>query len=689
MKRNRGIGTLLFYIVILVGAYVFMMSASGGGLFSSSPAKQEITFNEFSDYVENGMIDTVEIAMGKNNVAYVKARLKNTTAEGVGIVLLYAPADKVNDLLITYDTQNPGKMDIVYDTLSEESWSSILMTVMTFVVIGFVAFFFISQQSGGNGKVMNFGKSKARMFTTSDKTVTFEDVAGADEEKDELAEIVDFLKHPERYEKLGARIPKGVLLVGSPGTGKTLLARATAGEAGVPFFTISGSDFVEMFVGVGASRVRDLFDTAKKNSPCIIFIDEIDAVGRQRGTGLGGGNDEREQTLNQLLVEMDGFNDHQGIIILAATNRVDILDPALLRPGRFDRQIVVHVPDVKGREEILKVHSRNKPLADDVDLNVIAKSTAGMTGADLENVMNEASLLAARQRRKTIRMHDIEESIMRVLAGPEKKSMLVTDDDKRITAYHEVGHAIVGTNLEHCDPVHEISIIPRGTAAGVTISIPDNDNSHISRRKVLDEITMSLGGRASEEIMLDDICAGAVSDIDRATKLARKMITEWGMSEKLGPINYGADSEDVFIGKDLMKSKGVSETTATEIDRETRAIIDSCYQKAKKIVSENRERIEIIVKELYKREVLSGDEFRILAAGGTLPEPEVKKPGKETSGSHPKDEQEKTPAGEAKEETGEVTQEVSEEVTAEVTQEVSCEAAEDPPAEEPGEPKEE
>ncbi|MBO4361040.1 MAG: AAA family ATPase, partial [Eubacteriaceae bacterium] len=363
-----------------------------------------------------------------------------------------------------------------------------------------------------------------------------------------------------------------------------------------------------------------------------IFIDEIDAVGRQRGTGLGGGNDEREQTLNQLLVEMDGFNDHQGIIILAATNRVDILDPALLRPGRFDRQIVVHVPDVRGREEILKVHAKNKPLADDVDLNIIAKSTAGMTGADLANVMNEASLLAARERRKAITMHDIEESIMRVLAGPEKKSMLVTEDDKRITAYHEVGHAIVGTMLENCDPVHEISIIPRGTAAGVTISIPDNDNSHISRRKVLDEITMSLGGRASEEIMLDDICAGAVSDIERATKLARKMITEWGMSEKLGPINYGADSDDVFIGKDLMKSKGVSETTATEIDRETKAIIDSCYDRARQIVSENRDKVEIIVRELYRREVLSGDEFRILASGGTLPEPEQKSSGAKKDG---------------------------------------------------------
>ena len=616
--RKRGFGTLIFYITILIGAYLFMVSASGGSLFGSSPAKQQVSFNEFSDYVENGMIDTVDVALGKNNVAYVKAALKKVTAEGVGIVLLYAPADQVNELLIQYEAANPGKIDIVYDTLSDEGWSSILMTVMTFVVIGFVAFFFISQQTGGNGKVMNFGKSKARMFTSSEKTVTFEDVAGSDEEKQELEEIVDFLRSPERYEKLGAKIPRGVLLVGSPGTGKTLLARATAGEAGVPFFTISGSDFVEMFVGVGASRVRDLFDTAKKNAPCIIFIDEIDAVGRQRGTGLGGGNDEREQTLNQLLVEMDGFNDHQGIIILAATNRVDILDPALLRPGRFDRQIMVHVPDVRGREEILKVHSKNKPLADDVDLNVIAKSTAGMTGADLSNVMNEASLLAARNRKKQIHMKDIEESIMRVLAGPQKKSMLVTEDDKRITAYHEVGHAMVGTMLPNCDPVHEITIIPRGTAAGVTISIPDNDNNHVSRQKLLDEITMSLGGRASEEVMLEDICTGAVSDIQRATKIARKMITEWGMSEKLGPVNYGGDSDEVFIGKDLMKSSGVSETIATEIDNETRDIIEDCYAKAKKIIEENRDKIELIVKELYKREVLTGDQFRILAAGGTL-----------------------------------------------------------------------
>lgn len=449
----------------------------------------------------------------------------------------------------------------------------------------------------------------------SDKDVTFSQVAGATEEKEELQEVVDFLKHPDKYIKLGARIPKGVLLVGPPGTGKTLLARATAGEAGVPFFTISGSEFVEMFVGVGASRVRDLFETAKKNAPCILFIDEIDAVGRQRGAGLGGGNDEREQTLNQLLVEMDGFSNHQGIIIIAATNRVDILDPALLRPGRFDRQITVSLPDVIGREAILKVHAANKPIGEDINFKVIAKSTAGFTGADLENVMNEASLLAARAKQKSINQANIQEAIKRVIAGPERKSHLVTDYDKRITAYHETGHALLFYLLPNCDDVHEISIIPRGDAAGYTISLSENDNNHVSKTKILETIVAMLGGRAAEEVMLDDICTGAISDIEQATKQARAMITDYGMSDRLGPISYGDGASEVFVGRDLMRTKQVSEEVAAIIDQETKHIIDKCYDRAKQIIGENVEIVNRIVKILYEKEYLSGKDFAAIVRG--------------------------------------------------------------------------
>ncbi|MBR5994977.1 MAG: ATP-dependent zinc metalloprotease FtsH [Eubacteriaceae bacterium] len=579
-----------------------------------SGKKETVSYNDFTKYLNNNMLKEVVVSIGSNGVSYVEAELKTSTSKNVTAINLYLPSDKLSELLDAYTEKYPNSIEIKYKVLSEGGWTGILMTIATLSVIGFALFLIISQQAAGNssGRVMNFGKSKARIYQPGDKKVTFEDVAGADEEKQELEEIVDFLKHPERYKKLGARIPKGVLLVGLPGTGKTLLARATAGEAGVPFFTISGSDFVEMFVGVGASRVRDLFDSAKKNSPCIIFIDEIDAVGRYRGAGLGGGNDEREQTLNQLLVEMDGFTDHQNIIILAATNRADILDPALLRPGRFDRQITVHVPDVKGREEILKVHARQKPVADDVDFSVIAKATTGMTGADLENVMNEASLMAARNKADKITMDDIRESIKRVIAGPEKKSMVVTDRDKQITAYHEVGHAVVASSLKECDPVMEISIIPRGSAAGYTINIPDNDDNHVSRTRLLNEITMCLGGRASEEVMLSDICTGAVSDIQRATQIARKMITDYGMSDVLGPISYGEDDDNVFIGKDLVTRKVLSEEVASKIDSEVKRIMDTCYSEAKKIVSANKDKIDRIVKTLYEKETLTGDEFREL-----------------------------------------------------------------------------
>ncbi len=616
--KKLGLGKIVFYLIALLGLILFMNSTSGGGLFNNNNV-ESVNYNQLIDYIQNGEVKSIEVDMGRNSTAYVEAELKQTVDGETIVVTAYAPIDELNTVILNYLDENPDSFTVDYQILSEDTWSSILMVIMMVAVIAFIVIIVLSQQSGGGGgKVMNFGKSKAKLYTSSDKDVTFKNVAGADEEKEELAEVVDFLRYPDRYMKLGARIPKGVLLVGPPGTGKTLLARATAGEAGVPFFTISGSDFVEMFVGVGASRVRDLFSSAKKNAPCIIFIDEIDAVGRHRGAGLGGGNDEREQTLNQLLVEMDGFSDHQGIIIIAATNRSDILDPALLRPGRFDRRITVGLPDVKGREEILQVHSVNKPLANNVDLRTIAKMTVGFTGADLENVMNEASLLTARKKLNEISMNELQESITRVIAGPEKKSKIVTDDDKKITAYHEAGHALVMISLPNCDPVHEISIIPRGAAGGYTMHLPDKDDVYMSKNKLTDMITSLLGGRAAEEIELNDICTGAVNDIDRATKIARSMITAFGMSDELGPISFESGDEDVFIGRDFLRSKNYSENIASVIDNETKKIIDSCYEKAKEIIINNKDKMNIIVKELLERETLSGEEFANLFNTGTI-----------------------------------------------------------------------
>ncbi|NTW70775.1 MAG: ATP-dependent metallopeptidase FtsH/Yme1/Tma family protein [Eubacteriaceae bacterium] len=514
---------------------------------------------------------------------------------------------------INQHIQSGGAVDISIKEPEQTPWWVTILPTLFLVVLMVVFFMMFTQQSGGGGgKVMSFGKSKARLHTPSKKSVTFKNVAGADEEKEELEEIVDFLKSPVRYLELGARIPKGVLLVGPPGTGKTLLARAVAGEAGVPFFSISGSDFVEMFVGVGASRVRDLFETAKKNAPCIIFIDEIDAVGRQRGAGLGGGHDEREQTLNQLLVEMDGFGDNEGIIMIAATNRPDILDPALLRPGRFDRQIVVGIPDVRGREEILRVHVKDKPLESNIELRTIAKATPGFTGADLENIMNESALLAARKRKTTIGMEELEEAIKRVIAGPEKKSRIITEHDKKITAVHEAGHAIVMRVLPNCNEVHEISIIPRGMAAGYTLALPDNDNSHISKSKILDEIAGLLGGRAAEKIVLDDICTGATNDIERATEMARKMVTEFGMSDYLGPMTFGSKHDEVFVGRDLARARNYSEEVAAAIDKEIRTIIDNAYKLATRILEENRNKLTRISDELLEKETINSQEFNAL-----------------------------------------------------------------------------
>ena len=509
---------------------------------------------------------------------------------------------------VEYDFNDPSSSSLL---------SSLLMPIIMIALLSLVFFLIMRKTNGANNKALNFGKTKANQV--KDSKVRFSDVAGAEEEKQELMEIVEFLKDPKKFTAIGARIPKGVLLVGPPGTGKTLFAKAVAGEANVPFFSISGSDFVEMFVGVGASRVRDLFEQAKHSMPCIVFIDEIDAVGRQRGAGLGGGNDEREQTLNQLLVQMDGFESNDSIIVMAATNRADILDPALMRPGRFDRQIYVNIPDVKGREEIFKVHSRNKPLAPSVNFKSLARLTSGFTGADIENLLNEAAILAARANRKMITAEDISEAINKVIAGPAKKSRVVTERDKRITAYHESGHAIIAKLSKNCDTVHEVSIIPRGQAAGYTITLPENDDNHFTKQKLLDQIAMMLGGRAAEEIVIKDVSAGASNDIQRASKIARKMVTEWGMSDAIGNMYLGA-SEEVFLGRDYQTQLNYSDAMAAKIDGEIKSIIDTQYQKALSILKDNREIMDKMVKLLYAKETIYENEIDALFEGASLEE---------------------------------------------------------------------
>lgn len=497
-------------------------------------------------------------------------------------------------------------------------WTSLLSTVLPVVLVVGAIFFIMQQTQGGGSRVMQFGKARARLHTPADKKkVTFGDVAGIDEVKEELKEIVDFLKHPKRYLEMGARIPKGVLLFGAPGTGKTLVARAVAGEAGVPFFSISGSDFVEMFVGVGASRVRDLFDQAKKNAPAIVFIDEIDAVGRQRGAGYGGGHDEREQTLNQLLVEMDGFSVNEGIIVMAATNRPDVLDPALLRPGRFDRHIVIDKPDLKGRVEILKVHTRGKPLEKDVDLEVLAKRTPGFTGADLENVVNEAALLAARRHKKKIANEDLEEAIDRIVAGPEKKSRIIGEKEKKIIAYHESAHALVAKLLPNTDPVHKVSIIPRGSALGYVLQLPVEDRYLITKTEILDRITVALAGRVAEEMVFGEISTGASDDLEKATKMARKMIMEFGMSANLGPLTFGNKQDLVFLGRDIARDRNYSEEVAAAIDKEVKDMVQGCYARAESLLRENRERLQAIADALIEKETLEGEELEALLEGSS------------------------------------------------------------------------
>ncbi len=595
MKKLQSMITYIaIFAVVLMFAFAFYRNGTQGKV---------ISYTEFKEaYVEN-KIETMTIKEDKMSVDGVFKDGKRFTS--------YVSNKMLDNLL--QETQGV-ETEIKYNPPNNMGiWISFLPTILIIGVIFFGLFMFTqqAQNSGGNRGVMNFGKSKAKMANLDGKKVTFKDVAGADEEKGELEEIVDFLKQPKRYIEMGARIPKGVLLVGPPGTGKTLLAKAIAGEAGVPFFSISGSDFVEMFVGVGASRVRDLFEQAKKNAPCIIFIDEIDAVGRQRGAGLGGGHDEREQTLNQLLVEMDGFGVNEGIIMIAATNRPDILDPALLRPGRFDRRILVGAPDVKGREEVLKVHTRNKHLSEDVDLKVLAKMTPGFSGADLENLTNEAALLAVRGGKSSIDMADIEEAITRVIAGPEKKSRVVSEYDRRITAVHESGHAVVSNVLEYADPVHEISIIQRGMAAGYTMNLPEEDRTHTSKKQLKDKMVELLGGRVAEKLVIGDISAGAKNDIDRASHIARSMVMEYGMSDVIGPISFGnSDGGEVFLGRDIGKSSNISEETSAKIDEEIKKLIDEAYNRAESILRENISKLNAVTDVLLQKEKVDGDEFR-------------------------------------------------------------------------------
>lgn len=604
MKKynKRNFSGIWFYVVLL--AIVLLIFS----VLNYRPGIKQILYSDLLNYIKSEQITEMVIEDRKVTIALKEQNPVGDSNKRIASIpsigILYENAgEEIQKQL------DSGSLKL--DTPAPEEfpwWVSFLPTLLTVGI--FIAFwFFFMRQAQGGGKAMSFGKSTAKMTQGSETHVTFKDVAGADEEKEELEEIVDFLRDSSKFIELGARIPKGILLVGPPGTGKTLLAKAVAGEAKVPFFSISGSDFVEMFVGVGASRVRDLFEQAKKNSPSIIFIDEIDAVGRHRGAGLGGGHDEREQTLNQLLVEMDGFGANEGIIIIAATNRPDILDPALLRPGRFDRQVVVNTPDAKGREEILKVHSRAKPLASDVDLSVLAKTTSGFTGADLENLMNEAALLAAKKGQKKINMKDIEDSVIKVIAGPEKRSKVVSDKEKKLVSYHEAGHAIIHHVLPHCDPVHEVSIIQRGRAGGYTLSLPKEDKNYVSKEDMLDNIVSLLGGRVAEKLVLDDISTGASNDIERASKIARDMVTKYGMSERLGPISFRSDNDEVFLGMSYSHSRDYSEEVAAEIDGEVRRIIEDSYKRCTDILTENMAKLHNVAGALFEKEKINGDEF--------------------------------------------------------------------------------
>lgn len=596
---NKFFKNVLFYLLIIM-VIIWMFDLYGEK--NSKPA--DISYTSFMQHVQQDEIKQVTIV---DNV--ISGKLKDgkefsTVAPNDSKLVEKLEAKKV-DIKAELPPQPPW-------------WMSILSSILPMLIIVGLWFMLMNQGGAGGGKVMNFGKSRARRYDEEKLKITFKDVAGAEEAKQELEEVVEFLKHPQKYNDLGAKIPKGVLLYGPPGTGKTLLAKAVAGEAGVPFFSISGSDFVEMFVGVGASRVRDLFDQAKKSAPCIVFIDEIDAVGRQRGAGLGGGHDEREQTLNQLLVEMDGFSANEGIIMIAATNRPDILDPALLRPGRFDRQIVVDRPDIKGRTEILKVHVKGKPMGPDVNLDVIAQRTPGFTGADLSNMVNEAALLTARKDKKAINMPEMEEAAERVIMGPERKSRVISDKEKRLTAYHEGGHTIVGMLLEHTDPVHKVTIIPRGRAGGYTLSLPKEDKYYATRSEMLDELKVLLGGRVAEALVLKEISSGASNDLQRATQLARQMICEYGMSENIGPVTFGHRQDQVFLGRDIARDKDYSEEVAAEIDKEVRSFMEDAYAATEKLLSDNIDKLHVIAKALMEKETLEEEEINQLVKYGHI-----------------------------------------------------------------------
>lgn len=614
MKNNNNGKTLLIYLLVSVAiicGLVYMLT-------SMSTKSSDKKYSEIMEQFDSLNVSQFELDLGSGQLKYKLKGEDKVYSYTVPNVSLFANevlgGEDAENYRKKYNTENPDD-PLQYNLIPISDNSFWLNLIPTLLMLGVMIFFFVfMMKNAGGGKMSSFGKTNAKMAPSS-KKATFDDVAGADEEKEELKEIVDFLRDNKKYTEIGARIPKGVLLLGPPGTGKTLLARAVAGEAKVPFFSISGSDFVEMFVGVGASRVRDLFEQAKKNAPAIIFIDEIDAVGRQRGAGLGGGHDEREQTLNQLLVEMDGFEDNDSVIVMAATNRRDILDPALLRPGRFDRQILVGYPDVKGREAILKVHTRNKPLAPDVDLETIAKSTVGFTGADLENLVNEASLLAARKNKKAITKDELEEASIKVVVGPEKKSKVITEDEKKLTAYHEGGHALCTYYSKSQDKVHQVSIIPRGQAGGFTMSLPVKDKSYVSKNEMYENIVVLLGGRVAEKLILDDISTGASNDLERATSTARNMVTRYGFSDNLGPVVYGQGDHEVFLGRDYTNTPSYSDNVAAEIDNEIRTLIESAFTDAEKILNEHMDKLHVVAKYLMKYEKVDGATFEKLMNG--------------------------------------------------------------------------
>lgn len=619
-KFLRNVGFYLLIILVAISVIDYFST--------KNTTKHEVEYTQFLQQLDDGQVTKVVI---------VQNTIKGTLADGTEFTTI-TPEAPNNDPKL-YEKLTAKGVDIAAENPPEPPWwSTMLSSVLPLVLLVGVWFFFMQQTQGGGGRVMSFGKSRARMSGSDKIKVNFKDVAGADEAKQELEEVVEFLKHPKKYNDLGARIPKGVLLFGPPGTGKTLLARAVAGEAGVPFFSISGSDFVEMFVGVGASRVRDLFEQAKKNAPCIVFIDEIDAVGRQRGAGVGGGHDEREQTLNQLLVEMDGFAANEGIIIIAATNRPDILDPALLRPGRFDRQIVVDKPDVRGRLAILKVHSKGKPIDEDVDLDILARRTPGFTGADLSNLVNEAALLAARRDKKKIYMIEMEEAVERVMAGPERKSHIMNDEEKRLTAYHEGGHTLVGMLLKHADPVHKVTIIPRGRAGGYTLMLPKEDRNYATKSELLDRLKVAMGGRVAEEVVLKEISTGASQDIQQATRMVRGMVMQYGMSDVLGPVAYGeGQNHQVFLGRDFNHERNYSEEVASEIDKEVRKYLEAAYEACRKLIIANRDKLDLIAEALIERETLTAKQLEELLTTGKLADDDEKDDFLADDNDEPKD----------------------------------------------------